>query len=193
MFKFAVAGLVGALAFLGSASAAPQRLPAAQKAPSADPLVGTWDTAPIPLARIRAAFTAYGYKTDAIDKFFKNQAFLHHIKKTVKSEMRFYREPGGAPFQIVVFWDPTTGPEPSYAGADHGPYTLLPGHRVTTRGTDPPTDKWVTTYSYTVTRTQLKLRFIKFVQPSENEKNRLAYQKLFIMYAAAPYKKVGAR
>ena len=69
---------------------------------------------------------------------------------------------------------------------------MLPGRHVTTRGTDPPTDKWITTYSYTVTGTQLKLHFIKFVQPSESEKQRLSYQKLFIMYAAAPYAKVGA-
>lgn len=62
---------------------------------------------------------------------------------------------------------------------------------MTTRGVDPPTDRWITTYGYTVTGTKLKLRFIKFVQPSESEKQRLAYQKLFIMYAAAPYKKVG--
>ena len=59
------------------------------------------------------------------------------------------------------------------------------GGRVTTEGVDPPTDRWITTYGYTVTGTQLKLRFIKFVQPGESEKQRLACQKQFIMYAAA--------
>jgi hypothetical protein len=156
-----------------------------------DPLVGTWDTAAIPLAKVRAAFTAHGYTREQSDKFFKSQAFLHHLKRSVKCEMRFYREPGGTALQIVVFWDPTTGPKPSYAGADHGPYALLAGGRVTTRGIDPPTDTWITTYGYTVTSTQLKLRFIKFVQPGESETQRVAYQKLFIMYAVAPYTKVG--
>ena len=121
MLKTCATALVAVVSLLAPMSASPQRLPAR----TADPLVGTWDTAAIPLAKVRAAFTAYGYKREEIDKFFKNQAFLRHLKKSVESEMRFYRE-GGKPFQIVVFWDPTTGPRPSYAGAAHGPYTLRP-------------------------------------------------------------------
>jgi len=184
-----VAVLAAALVAIGSAQAGPQRTSSGQTA-APDPLVGTWQTAAIPLPRIRAAFTAHGYTRLEIDRFFKNQAFLNNLRKTVKCEMRFYRDRDGKPFQVVVFWDPSTGPEPSYTGADHGPYEVLSGGRLTRRGTEPPTDGWVTTYGYAVTGRHLRLRFIKFVQPSETETQRLAYQKLFILYAVAPYRRV---
>jgi hypothetical protein len=180
MIKVAV--LLAVAAAVVSSSSAASRV-------AADPLVGTWDTAPMPLSKIRAAEAAHGYTAAQITKMFQNLKVTNHIKKTVQVEMSFYRD-NGRPFQIVRFWDPTAGSRPPDSAFDHGPYAFLPGQRFTTKGTDPPTDKWVTTYRYSTAGKQLKLGFVGFVQPSEPEKNRLAYQKRFIMYAAGPYKKV---
>ena len=66
----------------------------------------------------------YGYKGEEIDKFFKNQAFLRHLKKSVKSEMRFSVRREAVPDS--VFWDPTTGPRPSYVGAVMGRTRCFP-------------------------------------------------------------------
>jgi hypothetical protein len=188
VFKAAVVVLVSVLALLGFHIGSAARSSSAQAA--ADPLVGTWDTAPIPVAKLRAALAAHGYTAASIDKMFHNLAFLNHISKSIEFEIRFYRETDGTPFQIVRFWDPTTRPKPAYG--DHGPYKLLPGNRVEYTGTDPPTDTYRTTFSYAIHGNRLTLHFVSLVEPGLSAKQRLADQKRPIMQAAAPYAKVGA-
>jgi hypothetical protein len=186
VLKTCATAVVAVLSLLAPVSASPQRLPAR----TADPLVGTWDTAPIPLASIRAGLTAHGYAADSIDKLFHTLLIHNQISKSIKYEIRFYRD-NGVPFQIVIYWDPATHPRPSYAGADHGPYKLLPGRRAAFRGTDPPTNTWITTYSYRATGKTLRLKFASLVEPGLSENQRRADQKQKIALAIAPYKKVG--
>jgi hypothetical protein len=184
--KTTVAGLMVVLSMV----AAPSASSGERKMHTADPLVGTWDTAATPLSKYRAALAAHGYPTASIDKLFKNYSALYKIKKTIKYEIRFYRD-SGTPFQIVRFWDPTTWPEPPDSRFDHGPYKLLRGNRFASRGTDPPTDTYVTTFSYTVHAKQLILHFVSLVEPGLSEKQRLADQKRSILQATATYRKVG--
>ena len=150
---------------------------------AADPLVGTWDTGPIPLAKIRAALTAHGYSASQISHMF--QTF--HMSKSWDWNLSFYRE-NGVPFQILRNWDPTTQTKPVYG--DHGPYKLMPGHRFVARGVDPPTDTFLTTFSYTVTGTRLILHYISLVEPGVSKAQALADQKRGIVEAVVPYKKV---
>jgi hypothetical protein len=153
-----------------------------------DPLVGTWDTAPIPVAKIRTALKARGYTTVAIDKMFKSYKFLYHIKNSIQYEIRFYREVDQTPFQIRTFWDPSTGPKP--LNGDHGPYKLLPGHRFSWVGTTPPTDTYRTTFRYAVDGKTLRLTFLGLVEPGLSAAQLLADKKIPILQALAPYKKV---
>ena len=55
MLKSCATALVAVVSLLAPMSASAEGLPAR----TTDPLVGTWDTAAIPLAKVRAAFTAY--------------------------------------------------------------------------------------------------------------------------------------
>jgi hypothetical protein len=170
-----LAALVAVLAFARSVSASPQ---------AKDPLVGTWQSPLIPLAKVSATLSAHGYSSAQIDNFlYKNG----HYVKGLTLRIRFYRE-GTTPFQIVYSWDPTHGSLPD---GDHGPYTLLPGNRVVYRGTDPPTDSWRTTFAYTVTGTQLKLRFISLVEPGVGAGQLHSDQKRPILMASTVFKKVG--
>jgi hypothetical protein len=177
----ALAGL--ALGFARhSGTTTPQRFSAARAA--GDPLVGTWDTGPIPLAKIRAALSARGYSASQISHMFQN----FHMSKSWEWNLSFYRE-NGAPFQILRNWDPTTQTKPVYG--DHGPYKLLPNHRFVARGVDPPTNTFLTTFSYTASGTRLTLHFISLVEPAVSKGQALADQKRGIVEAVAPYKKVG--
>lgn len=171
---------------LGSVVAAGSTLSAqAERTASlaADPLVGTWDTGAIPLAKIRAALTAHGYSASQISGMFKT----FHMSKSWEWNLSFYRQ-NGAPFQILRNWDPTTQKKP--VDGDHGPYKLLPGRRFVARGVDPPTNTYLTTFSYTVTGTRLTLHFISLVEPGVSKAQALADQKRGIVEAVATYKKV---
>jgi hypothetical protein len=173
-----VAALGTVLALIGSASASSQQ----PRIQADDPLVGTWQTGLIPLAKIRASLSAHGYTAEQIEKYLHKN---NHCVKGVNIEIRFYRE-NGVPFQIVYAWDPTHGTRPD---GEHGPYTLLPGDRFVSRGTDPPTDTWRTTYGYTVSATRLRLHFVSLVEPGLNAKQRLSDEKRPILMSSTLFKK----
>ena len=154
---------------------------------SGDPLVGTWDTKPIPLAKLRSALKARGYSTAETDKMFKSLAFLYHIKKSIQYEISFYRD-NGVPFQYVTYWDPA--PPAKRADPAHGPYKLLPGSRVSYVGTDPPTDTYRTTFTYSVRGKTLTLHYVSLAEPGLSAVQRRSDAKLPILQAVAPYTKV---
>lgn len=169
-----LATVVAALAFAGSTPAS---------AETKDPLVGTWQTALIPLAKVSATLSAHGYTAPQIDNFLHKNG---HYVNGLTLRIRFYRE-AGVPYQIVYSWDPTHGSLPD---GDHGPYSLLPGNRVVYRGTDPPTDSWRTTFAYTVTATRLKLRFISLVEPGVGAQQLHSDRKRPILMASTVFKRI---
>jgi hypothetical protein len=138
----------------------------------------------VPLAKVSATLSAHGYSTTQINNFLHKNG---HYVKGLTLRIRFYRE-GNTPFQIVYSWDPTHGSLPD---GDHGPYTLLPGNRVVYRGTDPPTDRWRTTFAYTVTGTSLKLRFVSLVEPGVGAGQLHSDEKRPILMSSTVFKKVG--
>ncbi len=154
---------------------------------SANPILGTWDTVPLPLAKYRAALAAHGYSNSSIDKLFQSLGLHNHIKNRIKYEIRYYLQPDGTPFQIVRFWDPTTGPKPPDSTFDHGPFKLLPGSRIQSTGTDPPTNTFVTTFRYSLHGKQLALRYLSLVEPGVNPNQLLADEKKPIIQAAGIY------
>ena len=171
--------LGAALVSIGSTPASPQQL----RTQAPDPLVGTWQTGLIPLAKVRATLTTHGYTATQIDNYLHKN---NHFVKGVAIRIRFYRE-NGVPFQIVYEWDPTHNTLPD---GEHGPYSLLPGKRFVSRGTDPPTDTWRTTFDYTVTATRLTLRFVSLVEPGLSAQQRHSDEKRPILMSSTPFKKV---
>jgi hypothetical protein len=165
---------VAALAFVGSTPASPQ---------TKDPLLGTWQTGLIPLTKVSATLSEHGYTASQIDSFLHKNG---HYVKGLAIRIRFYRE-SGIRYQIVYSWDPTHGSLPD---GDHGPYSLLSGGRVVYRGTDPPTDKWRTTFAYAVNGTQLRLRFISLVEPGVSAAQLHSDQKRPILMASTVFKKL---
>jgi hypothetical protein len=173
-----VVALGGALAVIGSTPASAKRL----HTQAADPLVGTWQTGLIPLAKVRATLTTHGYTAKQIDNYLH---LNNHFVKGLTIRIRFYRE-NGVPFQIVYAWDPTHNPLPN---GDHGPYSQLPGNQFVSRGTDPPTDTWRTTFAYTVTATQLRLRFVSLVEPGLSATQLHSDEKRPILMASTVFKR----
>jgi hypothetical protein len=157
--------------------------PTPASTPARDPLVGTWQTPLIPLAKVSATLSAHGYTASQIDNFLHKNT---HYVEGLTIRIRFYRE-SGTPFQIVYSWDPTSSPLPD---GDHGPYSLLPGDRVVYRGTDPPTDTWRTTFAYTVTGAHLRLRFISLVEPGVTAAQLHSDQKRPILMASTVFKRL---
>jgi hypothetical protein len=177
--KMAIAGAIFASA-LGAASAAGGAQTSALRA--ADPLVGTWDTGPFPSAKLRTALLNRGYARSAVRTLFKNL----QIGKVYEFNLVFYRQ-NGAPFQVQTGWDPSKRSKPS--DGDHGPYKLLRRHRFTVSGVDPPTNRIHTTYSYAISGSRLKLRFVSLVEPFPPARRRL--DRMFpIATALLPYKKI---
>jgi hypothetical protein len=95
-----LAALAATLAFVGSTPAARE---------TKDPLVGTWQTLLIPLAKVSATLSAHGYTATQIDNFLHKNG---HYVKGLTIRIRFYRD-SGAPFQIVYSWDPRHGSLPT--------------------------------------------------------------------------------
>jgi hypothetical protein len=171
--------LGAALACIGSAPASPRH----SRTRAADPLVGAWQTGLIPVAKIRATLIAHGYTAKQIENYLHKN---NHFVKGVTIRIRFYRE-NGVPVQIVYAWDPTHDTLPE---GEHGPYALLPGNRFVSRGTDPPTDTWRTTYGYTVTATRLRLHFINLVEPGLSTKQQLSDEKRSILMSSTLFKRL---
>ena len=170
-----LAAVIATFAFVASTAASSQ---------TTDPLVGTWQTPVLPLAKVSEILSAHGYTAAQIDNFLHKNG---HYVKGLAIRIRFYRD-NGTPFQIVYSWDPT---HDSLPDGDHGPYSLLPGKRVVYRGTDPPTDTWRTTFAYTVTATKLKLRFISLVEPGVGAQQLHADQKRPILMSSTVFTKLG--
>lgn len=161
------------------ASAAPA--PCAH-AHAADPLVGSWDTGPVPTARLRRVLHAKGYTTPEIAKFYRTL----QIGRVEEINLIFYRD-RGRPYQIQRGWNPTESTKPS--DGDHGPYRFLSKHRFVVSGVDPPTNRIHYTYSYRVHSGQLKLRFLSLREPFP--KRRVRLDRMFGLFTALfTYKRI---
>jgi hypothetical protein len=182
----AVAGAFGAAAS-GSVPAAATSSPAVNKSfehrVAADPLVGTWDTGPVPVRKLRAALLATGYSSAKITKMFQDFG----IAKAQESRLVFYRQ-GGAPFRLGQSWDPSKQSRPS--SGDHGPYKLLPNHRFVVSGVDPPTDRNRAVFSYAVIGKILRLRLISLKEPAFSAAE-LAFDRMATRAQVAfPFRKI---
>lgn len=174
----------GALLAIGAtASVAPGSAGAGAAAAAAhDPLVGSWDTGPIPLRKLRATLRAAGYSNTKITAFVKQ----FRMTNAYEFKIVFYRQ-NGRPFLFKKGWDPSTGREPD--DADHGPYTLQPGHRFLATGADPATAKIRETFSYSVSPKRLKLHFIRLTEPG-TKTEQIIDTMILRAQAARPYKRI---
>lgn len=175
-----ITGGLLALALASGVAAGPS---GATSAARSDPLVGTWDTGPIPIRKLRASLVAAGYRNAKITAFFKQFG----MTKAYEFKIAFYRE-NGVPFLYRKGWDPSKGREPR--DADHGPYTLLPNRRFVTRGVDPPTDRFRAVFSYTVRGTSLTLRFVSLREPGVSKADLVIDTMLLRASTARPYKRI---
>ena len=176
-----IAGALLALALTSSVAAGPR---SATTAIAADPLVGTWDTGPIPIRKLRAALVAGGYTNAKVTGLFKQFG----MTKAYEFKRSFYRE-NGLPFLYLKGWDPSRGGEPN--DAEHGPYTLLANGRFVSRGVDPPTDRNRQLFSYTVKGKWLTLRLVRLTEPAFSKADLLIDTMLLRASAALPYKRIG--
>jgi hypothetical protein len=151
---------------------------------SSDPLVGTWDTRPIPMARVRAAAHAAGYSNALITRFFNEIGAGK--QKTVETNLQFYRQ-GGVPYALGTGWDPTQGPMAS--GGDHGPYKLLPNHRLVLMSAD-PTNKQRDIYRYRISSGKLTLKAIAETNPAFTPAELHLDSIHLYFQTAAPFKKI---
>lgn len=157
--------------------------PTVTPAVTSDPLVGSWDTGPIPKRKLRTALSTAGYTHAQVTAFFEQFKITNAYEfKTV-----FYRE-NGVPFLYKKGWDPSTGEEPN--DADHGPYTLLADHRFVSRGVDPPTDEYEEVYSYRVTGRRLTLGFVSLSLPGVSEADQVIDTMMSRLRAARPYERI---
>lgn len=166
-----------------SSDASSQPVSTVTSAATSDPLVGSWDTGPIPKRKLRAALKDAGYTNPQVTGFFEQFG----ITNAYEFKIVFYRE-NGVPFLYKKGWDPSVGDEPN--DADHGPYTLLRNHRFQTRGVDPPTDQFREVYSYRVTRGRLTLGFVNLSEPGISEADRATDTMMSRLRAARPYKRI---
>lgn len=181
-----VSGAFGAAASGSALAAATLGSPAnksLERRVAADPLVGTWDTGPIPVQKLRAALRSAGYSSAKITRMFHDFG----IAKAQESRLVFYRQ-GGAPFRLGQGWDPSKQSRPS--GGDHGPYKLLPNHRFVVSGVDPPTDKNRAVFSYSVTGKILRLRLVSLTEPAFSAAD-IAFDRMAIRSQVAfPFRKI---
>jgi len=154
--------------------------------PTSDPLVGEWDTGPIPKRKLRTALSTAGYTGAQVTAFFEQ----FKIKNAYEFKIVFYRQNGVAflPLLYKRGWDPSTGPEPD--DADHGPYTLLANHRFVSRGVDPPTDQYDEVYSYRVNGRRLTLGFVSLSEPGVSEADQVIDTMMSRLRATRPYKRI---
>jgi hypothetical protein len=180
MRKFVL--ITGVLLVMALTSGVAVSGPTKTSAAASDPLVGTWDTGPITIRKLRTALAATGYTRANMTAFFKQFG----ITNAYEFKRVFYRE-GAAPFLWYKGWDPSKGDEPS--DNSHGPYTLLPNRRFVSRGVDPPSDRIREVYSYTVTGKRLKLKLVGLTEPASFD---LFSDRMWLRASAAfPYKRVG--
>jgi hypothetical protein len=149
-----------------------------------DRLVGSWDTGPIPVRKLRGALVAAGYDNAKVTAFFEQFGIVN----AYEFKLVFYRE-AGVPFLAKNGWDPSTGSEPE--DADHGPYTLLPKRRFVSRGVDPPTDRYRVSFAYSITSKRLKLRLVSVREPGLSKHDLVIDTMILRASATFPYKRIG--
>jgi hypothetical protein len=150
---------------------------------TSDPLLGTWDTGPFPIARVRAAAVGAGYTKAEVARFFNDVGM--GSAKTVEVRLRFYRY-RGLPYVEGTGWDPTKG-KPS--GGDHGPYKLLANNRLAITSADPKIHKYRQVYTWRVSGQTLTLRVVGSTDPNLTPA-RLRLESVSLYFqAAAPFKK----
>jgi hypothetical protein len=155
-------------------------------APSAetDRLVGSWDTGPIPVRKLRGALVAAGYDNAKVTAFFEQFGVVN----AYEFKLEFYRE-AGVPFLAKNGWDPSTGSEPK--DSDHGPYTLRPKRRFVSRGVDPPTDRYRVSFAYSIASKRLKLRLVSVSEPGLSKGDLFIDTMILRASAAFRYKRIG--
>jgi hypothetical protein len=156
-----------------------------QTAEPSDPLVGEWDSGPLPISKITAAVVARDADADV-------HQLLRFIDlagaKSLEFNRRFYRE-GDLPFIMDTVWDPTAGPKPNDAA--HGPYELLPKNRIAVTSADPGIHKYREVYSYRVDGDRLTMRMVGLTDPSITAKQLRLYRQFLFAETAVPLKRVG--
>ena len=93
------------------------------------------------------------------------------------------------PFIIDRYWDPTTGPKP--IDDAHGPYELLPKHRIAVTSADPDINKYREVYSYRVDGDRLTMHVVGLTDPSITAKQLRLYRQFLAAETAVPLKRVG--
>ena len=155
---------------------------ATEGAKVADPLSGTWRTAPVPMSRIRAAILAAHFTNADVDAFLSRLHFTH--AKSLQFNDHFFVYRGKTPKVEQKFWDsskhvPCCG--------DQGPYKLLSNGRVAITSDDPAVNKYRYVFSYRVRGKTLTLGFLSGTNPSLS-KEELRFDKVvMVATTAAPY------
>jgi hypothetical protein len=150
-----------------------------------DPLVGEWDSGPVPISKVRAAVVAADADAD-LDQLLRFIGVAG--AKSLEFNRVFYRE-GDLPFIMDTVWDPTAGPKPT--DASHGPYELLPKHRVAVTSADADIHKYREVYSYGVDGDRLTMRVVRLTDPSVTAKELRLGKQFLAAETAVPLKRVG--
>ncbi len=144
----------------------------------ANPLVGDWDTGPYPFGQVRAAIIAAGVTNEDLNGFVREIGMTDGTRWEV--HLTFYDE-GGVPYVEVTAWNPDEGGIP--ADGDHGPYKLLPNHRIQFLFDH---NLW----SYRLSGDRLTLRSIRNNDPSFTPAQRRHDTPFGIAWTAAPLTRV---
>ena len=151
-------------------------------AKAADPLSGTWRTAPVPMSRIRAAILAAHFTNADVDAFLSRLHFTH--AKSLQFNDHFFVYRGKTPKVEQKFWDSS---KPVPCCGDQGPYKLLSNGRVAITSDDPAVNKYRYVFSYRVRGKTLTLGFLSGTNPSLS-KEELRFDKVvMVATTAAPY------
>jgi hypothetical protein len=127
--------------------------------PRTDALVGTWNSGPVAMVRIRSRLLDAGYDAREIRDFLR--FFDLEEATALESELSFYREVG-EPFWAHRFWDAAVERPDD---ADHGPYEVIRGDRVVLTSADPEVNKYRYVFSYRVRGDELQLRVVSLENP----------------------------
>jgi hypothetical protein len=145
-----------------------------------DPLQGEWETAKIPMSRIRSAVRSAGYTSAEIKAFLKEFGLAR--APALRFNFTFYRD-NGAPFVEQRGWNASHALP---ADSDHGPYRLLPKHRIVITSAEPKIHKYRIVFSYTVRHKVLRLRLVSSTNPGLTKKRlRLENCWLYAQVAAS--------
>jgi hypothetical protein len=155
---------------------------------SSDPLVGEWDSGPVPISKIRSSIVAAGYADADVDKVLRYVDWTD--AKRLRFNLKFYRE-GDRPFVVKTGWDPAAGPMPQ--DGDHGPYELLPKHRIAITSADPDIHKGREVSSYRVEGDRLTLRVLRLTDPGVTASQRRLDKLVLFASTAAPLRRVAAK